>query len=75
MGAIYSHAVHASGQQIADQFIIDGRFGRHCDHDSDVAVFRGRPEEEICVPLEETLALLPVAGLIVLWRRISLGAV
>jgi hypothetical protein len=52
--------------------MVRGRFRRHCDHDADVPVFRRRSEEEICVSLEETPALLPFVYVIALSSCISL---
>ena len=46
MRAVDSHAIHATGKQIPNEFIICGCFGRHCYPNSDVPLLGIRSEKE-----------------------------
>jgi hypothetical protein len=57
VGAVDAHAVHALKDEIADEIVVGGCFGRHRNHDADVASRGNRTEQGFGVFFKQRGAL------------------
>jgi len=53
VGAVDAHAVHAAGQEVVHQLVVEGRLARHGHHDAHVAADRGGAEQGLGMTVQK----------------------